>query len=278
MFILKILLLLLIECCSLQLWAKDIVSISEKTLLNEHRLKVQYIKLGLPPIEVSQVRVLNSFSYDKTNDTVRDYSTLRWGLGLTAQLNDQNQFLVMNTISFSTTDPVPVVNGPSTFLTTLGIFSNKLDRNQTLSYGFIATDKSNNNRVYPVIGYKKLTEDEMWLFNLSFPQLKLTYFGLELTELALFVERDASRYFVTKNYFTNNQVKYIEQNFNSIGFSYRYKMTQQLNFDLQLAHLFLSQWRLLDTHLDSISNLDDYSHENYLSIGLSMSLPDSQLK
>ncbi|MBY0452009.1 MAG: hypothetical protein K2P92_03165, partial [Bdellovibrionaceae bacterium] len=138
------------------------------------------------------------------------------------------------------------------------------------SYGFILTDKATAQRVFPTLGYKYQTEDMRWIYNLGFPSLGITYLGIERTDIGLIFARESARFSVTDRAKFGPGIQYIEQNFNSVGLTYKRHMSQHINLNARYSYLFASRWRLQNSAFETQSEGIDYSNQSVFILGLSL--------
>lgn len=249
--------------------ARDKFSYNEGTW-GTNATRSRQISLGFPPIGLPSFYWLNSFDYQQWQDGFSPYSSFRWSTGFKAPLDEKTSFLIFHNESFSSTENIPTPTPEATFTSLIATVSNQVDSRRSWSYGFIVTDKSNAQRLYPALGYRYQTEDMKWLLNFGFPTIGMTYFGIERTDISLLITRETARFSVTDKAKFGPGIKYVEQNFNSVGFALKRHISAHLNFNARYAYLFASRWHLQNSAFETQSDGIDYSQQSVFTVGLSL--------
>lgn len=249
--------------------ARDMFAYSEGTW-GANATRSKQISIGLPPIGLPTLLWMNNFDYQQWNDGFSPYSTFRWSSGLRAAMSEKTSFLIFHNESFSSTENLPTPTPEATFTSLLATVSTNLDSRTSWSYGLIVTDKSTNQRLYPILGYKYQTEDTKWIYSFGFPTIGVTYLGFERTDIGLIFARESARFSVTDSVKFGPGIKYIEQNFNSLGLTYKRHVSQHLNLNARYSYLFASKWHLQNSSFETQSDGIDYSNQSVFTVGLSL--------
>ena len=228
--------------------------------------------VALPPIGLKSFMWNNSFSQQFWVSDVRRYSAFRWAPGFIKPLNELSSFLFFMPHSWGAEDKSQQFSQDSLYSAIIANVTLKPEKDSpwNWSFGILAFDKTNRNRIFPIAGFNYTSADKTWRVNFGYPNVGVVYLGRPGAEYALYFSRESGKVLLQNGDPQFPDAKFLDENLNILGVSAKFELSTIWRLTLKAGTTFSSKFEYLNSSYDHIGVYRDHSGENFVAVSLAV--------